>query len=58
MDLDTGEDLAKAVRKYHLPDFSNRKHHNVFEATFPPPALKLRLGLARLEIELRAGIAW
>ena len=39
---DTGEDLAEAVRKHHLPDFSHWKNHDAFEAAF-----------ARLEKDLR-----
>jgi hypothetical protein len=52
LDSDTGEDLAdppafnlgaaRAVRKYHLPDFSNWKNHDAFEHAF-----------ARLEKDLR-----
>jgi len=44
LDSDTGEDLAdppafhfgaaRAVRKYHIPDFSNWKNHNAFERAF------------------------
>jgi hypothetical protein len=49
LDSDTGEDLAKAVRKYHIPDFSNWisnwKNHDAFEAAF-----------ARLEKDLRTSI--
>ena len=41
----SGEDLAEAVRKYHLPDFSNRKKHDAFAAAF-----------ARLEKDLRTSI--
>jgi hypothetical protein len=26
--------LAEAVRKYHIPDFSNWKNHDAYEATF------------------------
>jgi hypothetical protein len=33
-DPDTGEDLAREVRKYHIPDFSNWKNHDAFEAGF------------------------
>jgi hypothetical protein len=43
LDSDTGEDLAEEVRKYHIPDFSNWKNHDAFEAAF-----------ARLEKDLRA----
>jgi len=38
LDSDTDEDLAAAVRKYHLPDFSNWKNHDAFEHAFAPPA--------------------
>ena len=37
-----GENLAEAVRKYHIPDFSHWKNHAAFEAAF-----------ARLEKDLR-----
>jgi hypothetical protein len=33
-DSDTGEDLAEEVRKCHIPDFSNWKNHDDFEAAF------------------------
>jgi hypothetical protein len=33
-DSDTGKDLARAVREYHIPDFSNWKDHDAFEAGF------------------------
>jgi hypothetical protein len=36
---------AREVRKYHLPDFSNWKHHDAFERAF-----------ARLEKDLRISI--
>jgi hypothetical protein len=29
-----GEDLAKVVREYHIPDFSGWKDHDSFEAAF------------------------
>jgi hypothetical protein len=41
----TAEDLVEAVRKDHLPDFSNWKNHDAFEAAF-----------ARLEKDLRASV--
>ena len=41
----TGEPLAEAVRKHHLPDFSNWKNHAAFEAAF-----------ARLEKDLRTSL--
>jgi hypothetical protein len=33
-DADTGKDLAIEVRRYYIPDFSNWKDHDVFEAEF------------------------
>ena len=45
LDSDTGEDLAEAVRKYHLPDFSHWKNRAAFEAAF-----------ARLEKDLRTSL--
>jgi uncharacterized protein YjbI with pentapeptide repeats len=33
-DADTGKDLAVEVREYFIPDFSNWKDHNAFEAAF------------------------
>jgi hypothetical protein len=33
-DADTGKDLAVEVREYFIPDFSNWKDHDVFEASF------------------------
>ena len=33
-DADTGKDLAVEVREYHIPDFSNWKDHDSFEAAF------------------------
>ncbi|MEK6261520.1 MAG: toll/interleukin-1 receptor domain-containing protein [Planctomycetota bacterium] len=33
-DADTGEDLAEKIREYHIPDFSNWKNHDAFEAAF------------------------
>ncbi len=33
-DADTGEDLAEKIREYHIPDFSNGKDHDAFEAAF------------------------
>jgi hypothetical protein len=37
--------LAEEVRKYHIPDFSNWKNHDAFEASF-----------ARLEKGLRTSL--
>ena len=45
-DADTGTDLARAVREYHIPDFSRWKDHDAFEAAF-----------ARLLADLRAEVA-
>lgn len=33
-DADSGDDLAAEIREYFIPDFSNWKNHDVFEATF------------------------
>ncbi|HJR07612.1 MAG TPA: toll/interleukin-1 receptor domain-containing protein [Pyrinomonadaceae bacterium] len=33
-DADTGRDLAKEVREYYIPDFSNWKDHDAFEKAF------------------------
>lgn len=34
IDSKTGEDLAEEVRSYFIPDFSNWKSHDDFEAAF------------------------
>ncbi|HBB88242.1 MAG TPA: hypothetical protein DC047_11560, partial [Blastocatellia bacterium] len=34
LDADTGKDLAIEVREYFIPDFSNWKNHDSFEAAF------------------------
>ena len=34
VDPDTGKDIALEVRRYHIPDFSNWKDHDAFEAAF------------------------
>jgi hypothetical protein len=34
LDADTGKDLAKEVREYFIPDFSNWKDHDAFEKAF------------------------
>lgn len=34
LDTDTGEDLAKTVRAYHVPDFSQWKQEDAFEKAF------------------------
>ena len=33
-DADIGKDLAVEIREYHIPDFSNWKDHDAFEAAF------------------------
>jgi hypothetical protein len=33
-DADTGKDLAREVREYHIPDFSHWKDHDAFEVAF------------------------
>jgi hypothetical protein len=33
-DADTGKDLAVELREYFIPDFSNWKDHDAFEAAF------------------------
>jgi hypothetical protein len=33
-DADNGKDLAVEVREYYIPDFSNWKDHDAFEAAF------------------------
>jgi hypothetical protein len=43
-DADSGKDLAKVVREYHIPDFSKWKDPNAFETAF-----------ARLLVDLKAG---
>jgi hypothetical protein len=45
LDSATGAALAAAVRKYHIPGFSNWKNHDAFEHAF-----------ARLEKDLRTSI--
>ena len=34
LDVDSGEDLAKTVRAYHIPDFSRWKQEDAFEKAF------------------------
>ena len=34
LDPRTGKDLAEEVREYFIPDFSNWKDHDAFEAAF------------------------
>ena len=33
-DADTGKDLAREIREYFIPDFSNWKNHDAFEESF------------------------
>jgi hypothetical protein len=33
-DADSGKDLAREIREYFIPDFSNWKDHDAFEAAF------------------------
>jgi hypothetical protein len=48
-----GEALAEAVRKYHLPDFSNWQPLAAFARAFAPPALHFG-ATGRLENFLRS----
>lgn len=43
LDVDTGEDLAKTVREYHIPDFSQWKQEDVFEKAFDELMRDLRV---------------
>jgi hypothetical protein len=43
----TGEALAAAVRKYHLPDFSNWKNHDAFARAFARLQKDLRMSLGK-----------
>jgi hypothetical protein len=45
LDPATGEDLAEEVRKHHIPDFSNWKNHDAFEAAFAQLEKNLRISL-------------
>ena len=45
-DSDSGRDLAKAVREYHIPDFTGWKDHDAFEVAF-----------ARLLADLKSEVA-
>jgi len=45
LDSATGAAFAEAVRKHHIPDFSNWKNHDAFERAF-----------ARLEKDLRTSL--
>jgi hypothetical protein len=33
-DADTGNDSAREIREYFIPDFSQWKHHDAYQATF------------------------
>ena len=33
-DADTGKDMAVEIREYFIPDFTNWKDHDAFEATY------------------------
>jgi len=33
-DADTGKDLAREIREYFIPDFSNWKEHDSYQAAF------------------------
>jgi hypothetical protein len=46
-DADTGKDLAKEVREYFIPDFSNWKDHDAFEKAFERLLRDLRAEEAR-----------
>lgn len=46
-DADSGRDLAKEVREYFIPDFSNWKAHDAFEKAFERLLLDLRAEEAR-----------
>jgi hypothetical protein len=46
-DADTGKDLAKEVREYFIPDFSNWKEHDAFEKAFGRLLRDLRAEEAR-----------
>jgi len=47
--------LAEAVRKYHLPDFSNWKNPAAFECDFAPPPFHFG-ATGRLEKDLRTSL--
>jgi hypothetical protein len=46
-DADSGKDLAKEVREYFIPDFSNWKDHDAFEKAFERLLRDLRAEEAR-----------
>ena len=41
LDSDNGKDLAEAVHKHHLPDFSHWKNHGAFEAALRSACVSL-----------------
>jgi hypothetical protein len=47
LELDTGAALAEAVRKYHIPDFSNWKNHDAFEKAFACLEKDLRTSIGK-----------
>lgn len=47
IDSDSGEDLAEKVREYHIPDFSDWKDHDRFEAAFAGLIADLRMAAER-----------
>jgi len=55
LDSATGEALAAAGRKYHLPDFSNWKNHAAFERAFAPPT-RCFGATGRLEKDFRTSL--
>ena len=34
VDPDSGKDIGREIREYYIPDFSNWKDHDAFEAAF------------------------
>ena len=53
VDADTGEDIAKVVRGYHIPDFSGWKDHDSFEKGFADLMHDLRAGEGGGEGEIK-----
>jgi uncharacterized protein YjbI with pentapeptide repeats len=48
-DADTGKDLAAEVREYFIPDFSNWKDHDAFEAAFGRLREDLKVGTPKAD---------
>jgi hypothetical protein len=48
-DSDTGEDLAREVREYYIPDFTNWKEHDSFETEFAKLLKALRAAEGKAE---------